>query len=135
MGLSSRFILLRETTAVRIWSWDSTTGCHVDGTTVPLWNFSDQINSEAQLIILDYFHEKRIQCGLVRAMLDARGDAPLAGKERAQRFELQTPLRYRVNGASKWRRGVTKRIGCSGVLFRGGDLAELGSPVEISLIA
>jgi hypothetical protein len=67
-------------------------------------------------------------------MLDAGGNVPLAGKERAERFELQIPLRYRVNGASKWRRGVTKSIGCSGVLFRGGDLAELGSPVEISLI-
>jgi hypothetical protein len=83
---------------------------------VPLWNSSDQINS---VTIADYFHEKRIQCGLIRAMLDARGDVPLAGKEAAQRFELQIPLRYRVNGDSKWRRGVTKNIGCSGVLFRG----------------
>ena len=67
-------------------------------------------------------------------MLDARGDVPLAGKEAAQRFELQIPLRYRVNGDSKWRGGVTKKIGCSGVLFRGEDLAELGSAVEISLV-
>ena len=59
---------------------------------------------------------------------------PLAGKEGGQRFELQIPLRYRVNGDSKWRGGVTKNIGCSGVLFRGEDLAELGSPVEISLV-
>ena len=59
---------------------------------------------------------------------------PLAGKERAQRFKLQIPQHYRVNGASKWCRGVTKNIGCSGVLFRGEDLAELGSPVEISLV-
>jgi len=59
---------------------------------------------------------------------------PLAGKEGGQRFELQIPLRYRVNGDSKWRRGVTKNIGCSGVLFRGEDLAEPGSPVEIRLL-
>ncbi len=59
---------------------------------------------------------------------------PLAGKEGGQRFELQIPLRYRVNGDSKWRRGVAKNIGCSGVLFRGEDLAEPGSPVEIRLL-
>jgi hypothetical protein len=67
-------------------------------------------------------------------MLDSRGDVPLAGKEGGQRFELQIPPRYRVNGDNKWRRGVTKNIGYSGVLFRGKDLAELGSPVEISLL-
>jgi hypothetical protein len=60
---------------------------------------------------------------------------PLAGKEGGQRFELQIPLRYRVNGDSKWQRGVTKNIGRSGVLFRGKNLAQLGSPVEISLSA
>ena len=59
---------------------------------------------------------------------------PLAGKEGGQRFELQIPPSYRVNGDSKWRRGVTKSIGCSGVLFRGEDLAQLGSPVELSLL-
>ncbi len=58
----------------------------------------------------------------------------MAGKEGGQRFDLQISLRYRVNGDSKWRRGVTKNIGCSEVLFRGKDLAELGSPVEISLL-
>jgi hypothetical protein len=67
-------------------------------------------------------------------MLNARGDVPLAGKEGVQRFEFQIPLRYRVNGDSKWRNGVTKNIGCSGVLFRGEGLGELGSPVEISLL-
>ena len=66
---------------------------------MPLWNSSDQIN---WLTFADFYHEKRIQCGLIRAMLDAGGDAPLAGKEAAQRFELQIQLRYRVNGDSKW---------------------------------
>jgi hypothetical protein len=59
---------------------------------------------------------------------------PLAGKEGGQRFELQIPPSYRVNGDSKWRRGVTKNIRCPGVLFRGEDLAQLGSPVELSLL-
>ncbi len=75
-----------------------------------LWNSSNQLN---WVTTADYFHGKRIQCGLIRAMLDARGDVPLAGKGGGQRFELQIPLRYRVNGDSKWRRGVTKNIGCS----------------------
>jgi len=128
---------------------------------VPLWNSSDQID---WLTFADFYHEKRIQCGLIRAMLDAGGDAPLAGKEAAQRFELQIQLRYRVNGDSKWlgflfmqspttvhpqridiatgleedscavSGVVTKNIGCSGVLFRGEHLAEQSSPVEISLV-
>lgn len=67
-------------------------------------------------------------------MLHAGGDIALAGKERVQRFELQIPLRCRVNGDSKWRRGVTKNIGCSGVLSRGEQLAELSSRVEISVV-
>ena len=95
---------------MRVWSWDSTTGSHLDGTTVLLWNPSDQLN---WVRTADYFHGKRIQRGLIRATLDARGHVRLAGKEGAQRFELQVPLRYRVNGDSKWRRGVTKNIGCS----------------------
>jgi hypothetical protein len=78
-------------------------------------------------IIEGFFPEKRIQCGLIRAMLHAGGDITLAGKERVQRFGLQIPMSYRVNGAIKWRRRVTKNIGCSGVLFRGKDLGELGS--------
>ena len=58
----------------------------------------------------------------------------MAGKERAQRFELRIPLRYRVSGGSQWCRGVTKNISYSGVLFRGEDLAEPGTPVEMRLV-
>ncbi len=93
-----------------MWSLDSTIGCHWNGTTVPLWNSSHQLN---WMTTADYFHGKRIQRGLIRATLDARGDLRLAGKEGARRFELQIPLRYRVNGDSKWRRRVMKDIGCS----------------------
>jgi hypothetical protein len=67
-------------------------------------------------------------------MLDARGEVLSAGKEGGQRFELQIPLRYRANGDSRQCRGVTKDIGCSRVLFRGEDLAELGGPLEVSLL-
>ena len=67
-------------------------------------------------------------------MLGARGGVSLAGKVRAQRFKLHIPLRYRVNRESEWRKGVTTNISCSGMLFRGEDLAEPGTPIEIRLV-
>ena len=63
-----------------------------------------------------------------------RGDLALAGKDRARRFELQIPLRYRVNGGSHWRRGIIKNISSSGVLFQGEDWTEPSTPVEISFV-
>lgn len=45
---------------------------------------------EAQTRLMQgLFRVKRIQYGLMRAMWDAGGDLPLAGKERAGRFEIQ----------------------------------------------
>ena len=66
--------------------------------------------------------------------MDSRGNGGLQATERAQRFEIQMPLRYRVNGESQWRQGTTKNISCSGVLFRGEIAAQPNSPVEMALV-
>ena len=58
----------------------------------------------------------------------------MASKERARRFELQIPLRYRANGDSQWRRGTMKNISSSGVLFQGEVWTEPSTPVEISFV-
>ena len=58
----------------------------------------------------------------------------LPGKERARRFELQIPLRYRANGDSQWHRGIMKNISSSGVLFQGEDRTGPNTPVEISFV-
>lgn len=57
-----------------------------------------------------------------------------ARKVRAQRFELQVPLRYRTRGENAWRRGETENISASGVLFRGDVFADVNTSIELSLI-
>lgn len=52
---------------------------------------------------------------------------------RARRFVMQVPLRYRVTGEKSWRRGETDNISSSGVLFRGDHLVTLNALVEMSL--
>jgi hypothetical protein len=55
-------------------------------------------------------------------------------KARARRFELQFALRYRTNGDGYWRKGTTRNISRSGVLFHGEHWADLNTPLEISLV-
>ena len=66
-------------------------------------------------------------------MLDARGGVGPGEKTRAQRFELQIPLRYRAGGEVDWHRGTTRNISRSGVLFHGEDWAEPRSHLELNL--
>jgi len=66
-------------------------------------------------------------------MLDASGGAGPSEKARAQRFELQIPLRYRAGGEIDWHRGTTRNISRSGVLFQGEDWAEPRSHLELNL--
>lgn len=58
----------------------------------------------------------------------------MAEKTRAQRFKLQIALRYRANGDGHWRKGMTRNISWSGVLFRGENWADPSNPLEISLV-
>ena len=55
-------------------------------------------------------------------------------KTRAQRFGIQMPLRYRLSGESKWRKGTIENISRSGVLFRGEEFAKPNTPLEMSLV-
>jgi hypothetical protein len=67
-------------------------------------------------------------------MLNTGDSVAVAEKVRAQRFEIQITLRYRLNGDTHWRKGVTKNISCSGVLFQGENWADPNTPLEISLV-
>ena len=67
-------------------------------------------------------------------MLDAKVGVALVDKARARRFEMQIPLRYRVDGESHWHNGTTRNISRSGVLFQGEDWAEPHAPFEMTLL-
>jgi hypothetical protein len=58
----------------------------------------------------------------------------LSVRNRAVRFEIQMPLRYRLNGESKWWKGTTENISRSGVLFQGEEFAKPNTPLEMSLV-
>lgn len=53
---------------------------------------------------------------------------------RAQRFQLHLPLRYRRLGESQWHLGTTENISRSGLLFRGDDVLQPNSQLEINLV-
>jgi hypothetical protein len=53
---------------------------------------------------------------------------------RAQRFNLHLPLRYRVVGEPRWRKGTTENISRSGLLFQAEDVLHPADKVEISLV-
>lgn len=67
-------------------------------------------------------------------MMDAEASVAVADKARARRFELQIPLRYRVNGEGEWHNGTTRNISRSGVLFQGEGWAEPHTPFEMTLL-
>jgi len=53
---------------------------------------------------------------------------------RAQRFNLQLPLRYRCLGEPGWRKGTTENISRSGLLFRAEEALQPNAQVEINLV-
>ena len=55
-------------------------------------------------------------------------------KERARRFSVQMPMRYRVNGQKRWWRGTTDNVSRSGVLFRGELAAVPNTALEMSMV-
>jgi len=65
-------------------------------------------------------------------MLTAQSDTAGAGQSRAQRFEISTPIRYRVSGQSEWGKGMTENISSSGVLFRCEHSVGPETPIEMS---
>jgi len=66
-------------------------------------------------------------------MLDAKGGVGAGEKTRAQRFELQIPIRYRAGDEADWHQGTTRNISRSGVLFQGEDWAEPRCHLELNL--
>jgi hypothetical protein len=54
-------------------------------------------------------------------------------RERARRFSVQMPIRYRVNGESRWWKGQTENVSCSGVLFRSELTVAPNTPIEMSM--
>jgi PAS domain S-box-containing protein len=53
---------------------------------------------------------------------------------RAQRFQLQLPLKYRPVGEASWRAGTTENISRSGLLFRAEKMVEPHVVIEINLV-
>jgi PAS domain S-box-containing protein len=57
-----------------------------------------------------------------------------ASASRAERFQLQLPLRYRRIDEEKWHEGQTKNISRSGMLFQAEDYLQPNVVLEINLV-
>ena len=53
---------------------------------------------------------------------------------RADRFQMEIPMRYRAMGRGEWRSGTTANISVSGVLFVADSILERGDEVEMRLV-
>ena len=53
---------------------------------------------------------------------------------RAQRFRLNLPLRYRIAGQPVWRKGTTRDISRSGLLFDAEEPLQPTDRLEINLV-
>jgi len=53
---------------------------------------------------------------------------------RAQRFPIHVPVRYRETGGRAWVEGKTENISCSGVLFRTENVLSPKTAVEMRLM-
>jgi nitrogen-specific signal transduction histidine kinase/DNA-binding response OmpR family regulator len=58
----------------------------------------------------------------------------LSPASRAQRFNLQLPLKYRLLGESVWRNGTTENISRSGMLLRVEETIQPNAQLEINLV-
>lgn len=56
------------------------------------------------------------------------------GTSRARRYEIGTPIRYRVRGEREWREGVTENISISGVLIRASHALEPNTSIEMRFL-
>ncbi|HLV87194.1 MAG TPA: ATP-binding protein [Candidatus Sulfotelmatobacter sp.] len=71
-----------------------------------------------------------LQSAVPRRVAAARDLAP----SRAQRFQLQLPLRYRRVGEKLWHEGTTENISRSGMLFKGDEILQPSAQLEINLV-
>jgi DNA-binding NtrC family response regulator len=58
----------------------------------------------------------------------------LSSASRAQGFNLQLPLKYRLLGESAWRNGATENTSRSGMLFRVEETIQLNAQLEINFV-
>ena len=54
--------------------------------------------------------------------------------QRARRFVIQLPMRYRIDGETVWHEGRTANISHSGVLFWADKLLEAQTAIEIVIM-
>src|SRR5512142_2688181 len=52
--------------------------------------------------------------------------------DRARRYDMPMPLRYRTPGANGWQEGEVENISRTGVLFRAPELRDVDTPIELN---
>lgn len=55
-------------------------------------------------------------------------------QSRARRYEIGTPIRYRVRGERDWREGMTENISISGVLIHTSHALEPNTSIEMRFL-
>jgi hypothetical protein len=53
---------------------------------------------------------------------------------RSERFNIQTPVRFRIRGEWKWRTGSIANISASGMLIRTEDPVQAGTVIEMRFV-
>ena len=61
-------------------------------------------------------------------------ESTVRGRNRARRFALHLPVRYRVPGNGGWQTARTENVSCTGMLLRGAETLEPTAPVEVILV-
>ena len=51
--------------------------------------------------------------------------------ERANRYPIQAPIRFRGRRERRWREGLLQNISTSGLLIKTRELCEIGTPLEM----
>lgn len=54
--------------------------------------------------------------------------------ERAQRYAIQAPIRFRGRREKKWREGVLLNISTTGLLIKTRQICEMGMPLEMRFV-
>jgi len=84
--------------------------------------------------VLDAPLPKEVSMSARLAMQVEAGPNAKSSPFRAQRFNLQLPLKYRPIGENDWRAGTTENISRSGLLFRAEELLPANVQLEINLV-
>ena len=66
-------------------------------------------------------------------MPEAAGNSEVDFIPRAARYAVRMPMRYRASGEVSWRDGTTENISRSGIAFRGEQVLEPATSVEMTL--